>query len=83
MIFQQMKLTLLEIREIPVDDAKQFERVAAQFISDSDSNDYKPGDQVMQQTQVTLAVYVASENAAAVTAEPAETASPAGQEASP
>ncbi len=82
-MIQQMKLTLLEIREIPVDDAKQFERVAAQFISDSDSNEYKPGDQVMQQTQVTLAVYVASENAAAVTAEPAETASPAGQEASP
>lgn len=61
---QQLKLNLLEIREIPVDDVSQFERVAAQFITDSSSNAYAPGDRVMQQTQVTLAVYVSSQSVA-------------------
>ncbi|MBR5110925.1 MAG: Stk1 family PASTA domain-containing Ser/Thr kinase [Clostridia bacterium] len=79
---QQMKLTLVEIREIPVDDATQFERVAAQFISDGDSKEFKPGDQVMQQTQVTLAVYVPSEAAKAATAT-TEPASTPRQEATP
>ena len=58
---QQLQLSILEIREIPVDDAAQFERVAAQFFSDDKGNTYSPGNQAMQQTQVTLAVYVSSQ----------------------
>ena len=80
---QQMKLALLEIREIPVDDATQFDRVAAQFISDGTSNEYRPGDQVMQQTQVTLAIYVPSEAALAAAAEATEAAPQPTQEAAP
>ena len=80
---QQMKLTLTEIRQIPVDDATQFERVAAQFFTDDASNDYQPGEKVMQQTQVTLAVYVPSEAALAAAAEATEDAPQSTQEAAP
>ena len=58
---QQLQLTLTEVREIPVDDASQFERVAAQYFEDNEGNSFSPGDQVMQKTQVTLAVYVSSQ----------------------
>ena len=81
-IVQQMQLALIEITQIPVDDATQFERIAAQFFSDGTSNAYKPGDTVMQQTQVTLAVYVPSE-AALVAAEATEAAPQPTQEAAP
>ena len=60
-LIQQLQLNLTEIREIPVDDSSQFERVAAQFFSDEKSTPYSVGDQVMLHTQVTLAVYVSNE----------------------
>ncbi|MBR3741492.1 MAG: protein kinase [Clostridia bacterium] len=69
-LIQQLQLNLSEIREIPVDDSTQFERVAAQSFSDEKSTPYSVGDQVMQHTQVTLAVYVSNEPQ---TAAPAET----------
>lgn len=59
LLIQQMKLSLTEIKEIPVDDVTKAEHVAAQQYTDGDLKQYMPGDQVMQQTQVTLAVYVA------------------------
>ena len=58
---QQLHLNLVPpVRLIPVEDASQFDRVAAQLFSDDKGNAYNPGDQVMQGTQVTLAVYVSS-----------------------
>ena len=54
---QQLQLTLKEVRRIPVKDASQFNRVAAQEFSDG-VRSYAPGEIAMQQTQVTLAVYV-------------------------
>ena len=39
----------------------QFERVAAQQYMDGNLNMYEPGQQAMQQTQVTLAIYVSSQ----------------------
>ena len=60
-LIQQLHLNLSEIREIPVDDSSQFERVAAQFFSDEKSTPYSVGDQVMMHTQVTLAVYVSND----------------------
>ena len=68
-LIQQLQLNLSEIREIPVDDSSQFERVAAQFFTDDKATPYSVGDQVMLHTQVTLAVYVSNEPEAAVTAE--------------
>ncbi|MBQ2977647.1 MAG: Stk1 family PASTA domain-containing Ser/Thr kinase [Clostridia bacterium] len=61
MLIQQYNLNLTEIKEIPVDDATQFERVAAQQYMDGNLNMYEPGQQAMQQTQVTLAIYVSSQ----------------------
>ena len=58
LLIQQLKLNLTEIKEIPIDDLTQADKVAAQQFSDGDMNTYAPGDQVMQQTQVTLAIYV-------------------------
>ena len=76
-LIQQLQLNLSEIREIPVDDSSQFERVAAQFFTDDKATPYAVGDQVMLHTQVTLAVYVSNEPEAAATAEAApETAVP-------
>ncbi|MBR3017487.1 MAG: protein kinase [Clostridia bacterium] len=71
---QQLKLTLTEIREIPVPDSTQFERVAAQGFSGGDI-DYTPGEQVMQQTEIVLAIYVPDETVknAAATPEPVST----------
>ncbi len=60
-LIQQLQLNLSEIREIPVDDSSQFERVAAQFFSDEKATPYSVGDQVMLHTQVTLAVYVSND----------------------
>ena len=70
-MIQQLHLNLSEIREIPVDDSSQFERVAAQFFSDEKSASYSVGDQVMMHTQVTLAVYVSNDPDANAGAEPA------------
>lgn len=72
---RQLKLSLEEIQEIPIDDATQFERVAAQLFLDDDNNEYHSGDTVMQGTKVTLAVYVSNETAktAIKTVEPAST----------
>ncbi len=76
-MIQQLHLNLSEIREIPVDDSSQFERVAAQFFSDEKSASYSVGDQVMMHTQVTLAVYVSNDPDANAGAETApETALP-------
>ena len=61
MLIQQYNPNLTEIKEIPVDDATQFERVAAQQYMDGNLNMYEPGQQAMQQTQVTLAIYVSSQ----------------------
>ena len=58
LLIQQLKLNLTEIKEIPIDDLTRADKVAAQQFSDGDMNTYAPGDQVMQQTQVTLAIYV-------------------------
>lgn len=69
LMVQQYNLNLTEIKEIPVDDATQFERVAAQQYMDDDFNQYEAGQQAMQQTQVTLAIYVS--NAPAATEAPA------------
>ncbi len=76
-LIQQLQLNLSEIREIPVDDSSQFERVAAQFFTDDKAIPYAVGDQVMLHTQVTLAVYVSNEPEAIATEEAAlETAVP-------
>lgn len=76
-LIQQLQLNLSEIREIPVDDSSQFERVAAQFFTGDNATPYSVGDQVMLHTQVTLAVYVSNEPETAATAEAAtETAVP-------
>ena len=58
LLIQQLKLNLTEIKEIPIDDLSRADKVAAQQFTDGNSNTYAPGDQVMQQTQVTLAIYV-------------------------
>lgn len=78
---QQLQLNLVPpIREIPVEDATQFERVAAQFFSDDKGNAYKPGDQVMLHTQVTLAVYVSNQPGASEAASGAEETQVPGEE---
>ena len=58
---QQLQLSLTEIKEIPVEDASQFERVAAQQYTDGSFTQYAVGQQVMQRTQVMLAVYVTNQ----------------------
>lgn len=73
MIIQQMNLKLTEIKEIPVEDASKFERVAAQQYTDDKLNQYAPGQQAMQQTQVILAIYVSNQ----------PTSGPTGATASP
>ena len=78
---QQLQLNLVPpLREIPVEDATQFERVAAQFFSDDKGNAYKPGDQVMLHTQVTLAVYVSNQPGASEAAPGAEETQLPGEE---
>ena len=49
-----------KIKEILVDDSTQFDRVAAQQYMDDNFNMYEPGMQAMQQTQVTMAIYVSN-----------------------
>ena len=61
LLIQQLDLNLIEIKQIPVSDVTQFDRVATQQYSDADYNQYSPGQQAMQQTQVTLAVYVSDQ----------------------
>ena len=55
---QQLKLNLTEIKEIQVEDASQFDRVAAQKYFDDSFQQFNPGEQAMEQTKVTLAIYV-------------------------
>lgn len=55
---QRLQLHLNEIKEIPVDDVSQFDRVAAQQYKDEKDTQFNVGDQAMQQTRVTLAIYV-------------------------
>lgn len=55
---QQLNLKLTEIIEYQVNDASQYERVAAQTYLDDDAVSYAVNDQVMQQTQVKLAIYI-------------------------
>lgn len=62
MQIQQLKLYLVEFQEIPVEDSSQFERVAAQRYYDASGNQFEAGEQAVQQTQVTLAVYVNAQN---------------------
>ena len=57
---QQLQLNLTEIREIPVEDSSQFDRVAAQQYTDGVYTQYEVGQQAMQQTQVKLVVYVSN-----------------------
>lgn len=60
-VIQQLQLQLTSLIEIPVSDASQIGRVAAQkFVvyNNNEPVEYLPGQQVMQQTEVTLAVYV-------------------------
>ncbi len=80
MQIQQLQLSLSEIKEIPVDDVSQFDRVAAQQYFDGSYTQYAAGDQAMQQTQVTLAIYVPS---APDTEEEEETEEPASPEETP
>lgn len=61
MLIQQLQLNLTEIKEIPVEDASKFELVAAQQYTDDKLNQYAPGQQAMQQTQVILAIYVSNQ----------------------
>ncbi|MBQ4075456.1 MAG: protein kinase [Clostridia bacterium] len=72
LLIQQLDLNLIEIKQIPVSDTTQFDRVATQQYSDADYNQYSPGQQAMQQTQVTLAVYV-SDQPGDGTAQPVQT----------
>ena len=72
---QQLQLDLDEVREIPVDDATQFELVAAQSYSDDKGTLYAAGDQAMLHTKVTLAVYVSNQPEASESA-PEETEPP-------
>lgn len=60
---QELNLVLAEIKEIPVEDASKEELVATQRYFDDNMNQYEVGDQVMQQTKVTLAVYVRTDAA--------------------
>jgi len=63
-LIQQLNLQLQPpITLIKVDDETMFDQVAAQRYSDGKGNQYKPGDQAMEQTQVELAVYVSEEMA--------------------
>lgn len=79
---QQLQLNVAEIREIPVDDASQFDLVAAQSYSDDQGTPYAVGDQAMLHTQVTLAVYVSNQPEATPEATPevADEETPMAQE---
>lgn len=61
LLIEQLGLNLVEIKEIVVTDHTQFGRVAAQEYS-KDNVVYRVGEQVTQDTQITLAVYVSPEN---------------------
>ncbi len=74
LIIEQTGINLVEIKEIVVTDSTQFGRVAAQEYT-KDGVVYRVGEQVTQDTQVTLAVYVSSDNVAA----PEGTASASGE----
>lgn len=61
---QQLQLKLTEIKKIPVEDESLFDRVAAQQFLDSAYVEREVGEQVMQQTQVVLAIYVSNDQLA-------------------
>ena len=59
---QQLQLQLVSpIQEYPVEDSSKFDRVAAQLFADDKGNYLKPGEQAMQQTKVTLGIYVSNQ----------------------
>ena len=62
---QQLHLDLTEeITQVVVEDASQFDRIAAQrYFDDASMTQYNVGEQVMQHTKVELAVYVSAEQA--------------------
>ncbi len=64
LMIEQLGLNLIEIKEIVVSDSTQFGRVAAQEYT-KDNVVYRVGEQVTQDTQVTLAVYVSQEDVTA------------------
>lgn len=66
-VIRQSGLELAELIEVQVSDAGQIGRVAAQKFVAYENNEpveYTAGQEVMQQTKVTLAVYVLENNAA-------------------
>ena len=67
---QQLTFNISEIKEIPVTDETQYNRVAAQQFVSADGTVYAVGDTVIEGTTGTLAVYVASQQPSA---EPANT----------
>lgn len=70
---QQLNLIINECKRIQVDEVSLFDRVADQLYFDS-NRQYEVGDQVMQQTRVTLAIYVPLQTEEEETAaEPEET----------
>lgn len=71
LLMQQLRLNVTEIREIPVKDDTQFGRVAAQQFMSADGVLYGVGDSVIEDTAVTLAVYVADQALSEATASPA------------
>ncbi len=58
LLCQQLGLNITEIREVPVTDESQFNRVAAQQFTTDDSIGHDPGDFVIEGTVGTLAVYI-------------------------
>ncbi len=75
LLCQQLGLNITEIREVPINDEAQFDRVAAQQFTTEDSIGHEPGDFVIEGTTGTLAIYVQAqteEPSAEETGEPAE-----------
>lgn len=71
-LIDQLRLHLNEIREIPCDDPMLVGHVAAQQFTDGNLAIYNVGDQVMENSEVMLAVYV-SANPAQPSEAPADT----------
>ncbi len=57
-LINQLRLHLNEVREIPCDDPALVGHVAAQQFTDGNLTIYNVGDQVMENSEVMLAVYV-------------------------
>lgn len=70
---QKLSLHITEIKEIPVSDETQFNRVAAQQFTDGTGKVYAVGDWALEGTNGTLAIYV---SAAAVSTSALQTPQP-------